>query len=110
MKLPENILILAPHPDDETLMAAGLIRRALAQGALVNVCVVTNGDHLCPDKSKGRRRLQESLNALRLLGVDERNVHFLGYPDTGFDGTCTATMPPCCASLAKPQGALRKSR
>jgi LmbE family N-acetylglucosaminyl deacetylase len=85
MKLPESILILAPHPDDEVLMAAGVIRRALTQGLRVSVCVVSNGDYLCPDKSKGVRRLTESLEALSLLGLDEENVYFLGYPDTGME-------------------------
>ncbi len=85
LHLPNSILVLAPHPDDEILMAAGIIRRALKQSARISVCIVTNGDHMCADTSKGVRRLGESLDALRLLGMDERNIYFLGYPDTGFE-------------------------
>jgi LmbE family N-acetylglucosaminyl deacetylase len=85
MRLPDRVLILAPHSDDEVFMAAGVIRRALAQGAKASVCVVTNGDYLCPDPSKGARRLAESLDALRLLGMEDRDIYFLGYPDTGFE-------------------------
>lgn len=85
MRLPERILVLAPHPDDEILMAAGLIRRGVMQEGDMTVCVVTNGDYLCPDQTKGVRRLRESMEALSLLGVEEKNIHFLGYPDTGFE-------------------------
>jgi LmbE family N-acetylglucosaminyl deacetylase len=85
MRLPDRILVLAPHPDDEVLMAAGVIRRAVGQGAKVSVCIVTNGDYLCPDQSKGGRRLSESLEALGLLGLGQEDVFFLGYPDTGFE-------------------------
>jgi LmbE family N-acetylglucosaminyl deacetylase len=51
----------------------------------VSVCIVTNGDYCCPDKTKGERRLGESLEALKLLGMDESDIYFLGYPDTGFE-------------------------
>lgn len=85
MKLPGNILILAPHPDDETLMAAGIIRRMILDGAKVSVCVVTNGDYMCRDHEKGSRRLLESLDAMRLLGMSEDHLYFLGYPDTGME-------------------------
>ena len=65
-------------------MAAGVIQRAIAQGTRVFVCIATNGDYQCADKTKGIRRLTESLEALALMGLSERYVSFLGYPDTGF--------------------------
>src|ERR1051325_3837894 len=40
----QRVLVIAPHPDDETIGAGGLIQQALAQGSLVKVVVVTNGD------------------------------------------------------------------
>lgn len=90
MKLPpllfqQSILILAPHPDDEVLMAAGLIRRGVLQGAKISVCIVTDGNYLCLDGSKASLRRSESLAALHLLGVGEKDVWFLGYPDTGME-------------------------
>lgn len=84
MILPERILIMAPHPDDEVLMAAGLIRQALETKRMIFVCIVTNGDHRHPNREKGSRRLAESLEALTLLGMAEKDIYFLGYPDTGF--------------------------
>jgi LmbE family N-acetylglucosaminyl deacetylase len=85
MQLPERILILAPHPDDEVLMSAGLIRRAIIEKSHISVVIVTNGDYLCADRSKGSRRLSESLDALEFLGVPQEDVYFMGYPDTGFE-------------------------
>jgi LmbE family N-acetylglucosaminyl deacetylase len=38
------VLVVAAHPDDEALGAAGVIARALAAGRRVFVAVVTNGD------------------------------------------------------------------
>ncbi|MDT4288484.1 PIG-L family deacetylase [Methylomonas sp. MO1] len=40
----ERLLVLAPHPDDETLSSAGLIQQVLQQGGSVRSTVVTSGD------------------------------------------------------------------
>ena len=37
-------MILAPHPDDESLSAAGLAHRVMAEGGSVRSVVVTSGD------------------------------------------------------------------
>ncbi|MER2564967.1 MAG: PIG-L family deacetylase [Myxococcaceae bacterium] len=74
-----DVLVLAPHPDDEVLMAAGVIDRAVKQGLRVEVVLVTNGDFTC--KRDGRVRQAETLTALTKLGVEASRVHFLGYPD-----------------------------
>ena len=45
-RLPlEKTLIIAPHPDDESIAAAGLMQRALAAGGDVRVLFVTDGDN-----------------------------------------------------------------
>lgn len=81
----DRILVLVPHPDDEALLAAGIIRRAVLSGRHVSVAIVTNGDYLCSDYSKGEARLRESLDAMLFLGMEKCNIYFLGYPDTGFE-------------------------
>jgi LmbE family N-acetylglucosaminyl deacetylase len=93
-----RILVLAPHCDDETLGAGGLILAALRSGAQVLVVIATNGDgyvfatmeefaRLYPSAQDyvrmGEVRQQESLAALKVLGVDAENVTFLSYPDRG---------------------------
>jgi LmbE family N-acetylglucosaminyl deacetylase len=76
---PVDAMIVAPHPDDEVLIAAGVIERTRAAGGRVAVVVVTNGDYTC--ERDGNVREGETVDALALLGVSERDVHFLGYPD-----------------------------
>jgi LmbE family N-acetylglucosaminyl deacetylase len=94
----EKLLVLAPHCDDETLSSAGVILAAQRHGMQANVVVATNGDgylfatmeefhQVYPTAADfirlGNLRQQESLNALRVLGVDPGQVIFLSYPDRG---------------------------
>lgn len=87
-----DVLVLAPHPDDEVLMAAGVIDRAVKQGLRVEVVLMTNGDFTC--KRDGRVRQLETLTALAKLGVDESHVHFLGYPDGHLHELTPEPLPP----------------
>lgn len=95
-----RVLVFAPHPDDETIAAGGLIQQALASGGSVRVVFVTNGDgyvdavkaavHSASASSAdflafGERRHQEAVTALRQLGVDAEESRFLGFPDDGID-------------------------
>jgi len=94
----ERILILAPHPDDEAIGCAGIIQKALAAGAEVNVAYLTNGEHnqaafIVYEKRitlrtgefihMGEVRYREAVKAMKLLGLDESHLVFLGYPDFG---------------------------
>ena len=74
-----DLLVLAPHPDDEVLFAGGVLERAVKSGQKVAVIIVTNGDYTC--ERDGYLREAESIGALKSLGVSEKDVHFLGYPD-----------------------------
>jgi len=92
-----RILIIAPHPDDETLAAGGVIAAALKIGSQIRVIVATNGDasyataltwgsHLITKenfKHIANMRQHESLNALTILGLSPEHVHFWGFPDRG---------------------------
>lgn len=79
----ESLMVIVPHQDDEILMTAGIIRRAILENKKVKVVMVTNGDYGCYDYSVGRARLSETLEGLKILGLSEENVIFLGYADTG---------------------------
>lgn len=74
-----DLLVIAPHPDDEVLMAGGVLERAVRAGTRPAVVIVTNGDLSC--ERNGWQRMAESVAALAHLGVPEEAVHFLGYPD-----------------------------
>jgi LmbE family N-acetylglucosaminyl deacetylase len=82
------IVILSPHPDDETLGAGGLIAETCAAGQTVDVVVVTDGagSHL-RSKQYPRQRLvdlrySEVHKAGAELGLMPDRVTFLGLPDT----------------------------
>jgi LmbE family N-acetylglucosaminyl deacetylase len=94
----DRILILAPHPDDESLASGGLIQRAVAAGAKVRVLFATDGDNnpwpqrfverklaiRYADRARwGRRRRSEALAALETLGLPRSSARFLGLPDQG---------------------------
>ena len=85
-------LILAPHPDDATLIAAGVIARAVRANVGVAVAFVTNGDLTCGQD--GAVRESESIRALAQLGLDEPHVYFLGYPDGYLARLGHVTLPP----------------
>lgn len=106
-----RLLIIAPHPDDETLGAGGAIQTAIAQGMEVRVVIVTNGDgqrfaplafnHRLLTKptdyiTDGERRQAESLAALSRLGVSAQDVYFLGYPDGGLTTLWLADWKTSC--------------
>lgn len=76
----KRILIFAPHQDDEALMCSGVITHALANGADVEIGVLTNGD------KKGRKiglaRIKETIKAMECLGLGLDNIIFFGYGST----------------------------
>ena len=85
-------LVVAPHPDDEALIAAGTLARAVESGQRVAVVVLTNGDYDCV--VDGLTREAESIAGLAAVGVDESNVTFLGYPDGALASLGRTPLPP----------------
>ena len=101
----DRILLISPHCDDETLSSGGYIYEAEKAGAQVEVVLVTNGDgerFSTTEESKkimprpedyvatGYLRQKESLAGLKILGVPENQVIFLGYPDGGIKALTTS--------------------
>ncbi len=93
-----RLLVLAPHPDDESLAAGGLIQRALGYGVPACVVFVTDGENnpwpqralerrvwIGPRQRRawGARRRDEADAALRVLGGGAVEVIRLGWPDGG---------------------------
>jgi LmbE family N-acetylglucosaminyl deacetylase len=77
-----SLLVVSPHPDDETLCCAGVIERVAAAGGRVTVVWVTSGDgsmlsmlmvekslFAAPDKVRdlASRRMHEAREATALL-------------------------------------------
>jgi len=86
----KRVLVLAPHPDDETLGCGGTIAKLTAAGAEVHVVVVSDGGKIpLPPGDKQidiiEARKKESEEAAKVLGI--RQIHFLGYPDGELRGS-----------------------
>src|SRR2546428_6283181 len=83
--LGARLLVLAPHPDDEVLGAAGLIEAARRRGADVRVIVATDGgagpDKLGIGKDLAREREAETRRAVAALGLAPASVSFLRAKD-----------------------------
>lgn len=85
MQLQGNIMIIVPHGDDEILMTAGVITSALNNGLDLKVVIATNGDYEAATLEKGWNRMRETLEAVKELGLSQKDVIFLGYADTGME-------------------------
>jgi LmbE family N-acetylglucosaminyl deacetylase len=78
-----RMLVIAPHPDDETLAAGGLITTCTSQQQEVLVAAVTDGEHAYddfPNLAQIRRGEQES--ALARLGVPSQDIRRFELPDS----------------------------
>jgi len=76
-------VVVAPHPDDETLGAGGLIATQRRQGVPVTIIAVTDGEAAYLDAvglAETRRAEQEA--AVRDLGVQASDIVRLGLPDS----------------------------
>jgi LmbE family N-acetylglucosaminyl deacetylase len=95
-----SLLVVSPHPDDESLCCAGVIQRVVRAGGQVAVVWITSGDaawidlllmsrSLFPTPARarelGERRMAEARDATARLGVPPTGQLFLGYPDGGIE-------------------------
>jgi LmbE family N-acetylglucosaminyl deacetylase len=76
-------LIIAPHPDDETLAAGGLIATLRHAGVEVLVVAVTDGENAYHDTpGLGPLRAREQQRALERLGVPLHRIVRFQLPDS----------------------------
>lgn len=80
-----GLLVMAPHPDDETLGCGGMLAWAAERGCLAHVVFLTDGERSHPDAEVDLRRVRrgEALLATTRLGLLPQNISFLGLPDAG---------------------------
>ena len=94
----DSVLVVAPHPDVESLCCGGLIHAARLAGAHVAVVWITNGDAFRWSAMVAERKLHprtgnyrefaalragEARSAAAALGLEPDSLFFLGYPDRG---------------------------
>ncbi len=93
-KIPEfsvddwgKTLVVAPHPDDESLGCGGAIRLLREKKMEVHVLVLSDGTLSHPNSNKfppeKLRQLRENeiIEALKILGVDKKKAEFFRYKD-----------------------------
>jgi len=104
----DRVLVIAPHPDDESIATGGLLQVACAGGAHCRVLLITDGDNnpwpqrwsekrwrLDPAARArwGARRRTEAIAALRVLGVPQADVRCFGLPDLGLTDALMSAAP-----------------
>ncbi len=111
----DRVMIVAPHPDDESLATGGLIQHAIHAGAALRVLYMTDGDDnpwaqlVCEgrwprsaaDRARwGVRRQREALAALARLGLPAHMARFIGLPDQGLTALLLGADPRPVEALA----------
>ena len=82
-----GLVVVAPHPDDESLGCGGLIAAARAAGRPVQLVVISDGcgshthSRLYPPETLRALREAETLRAVAILGLAAEDVTFLRLPD-----------------------------
>lgn len=71
-----NVMIFSPHEDDESICCAGIIKRCIINKTNIKMVLVTTGDH-----SYAKGRIEKTINAMTLLGLEKENIVYLGYGD-----------------------------
>src|SRR5207248_3536639 len=110
-----KLLLILPHPDDESLAFSIILQRAARAGAAIRVVYATDGDNnpwpqrvlqrkwrlTLSDHAKwGQFRRREALDALTILGVNPADVEFLGLPDQGITHLLMSDAEPTLRRLA----------
>ncbi|MBV8156058.1 MAG: PIG-L family deacetylase [Dyella sp.] len=109
-----RLLVVAPHPDDESIATGELIQQVRQSGGQVRIVLLTNGDnnpwpqrwvekrlHIGTDERRrwGERRRGEVAQALAQLGVEPDALQPLGWPDMGITDRLCEHMVPSLAIL-----------
>lgn len=109
------IVVLSPHPDDETLGLGGLIAQARSAGQEVHVVVLTDGAgshpnsiEYPPEKLIDLRKA-EVRAAGEILGMDQACIHHLDLPDTKLHPKGRRSMRRSGSCLSSSAGQVRRT-
>ena len=85
----DNVLIIAPHPDDEVLGCTGLMDILVKSRKSVSVLFLSEGEGIAKHSNYAKEEIIEirrklALKALSSLGINEDKVQFLSFPDGNF--------------------------
>jgi len=100
------VVVVAPHPDDESIGCGGLIAQLCRHGQPVTVLLLSDGALSHPHSlrwtpsARARLRLAEFHAALRALGTDADSTRALQWPDGALPDAGTAGFEAAVAELA----------
>lgn len=81
-----NILVIAPHPDDEVLGCGGMLMRSNAESAKVGWLIITKiSEEYGWDANQVKERINEIEKVRQTLGIQNRHLFELGFPTTRLD-------------------------
>lgn len=89
--MEKRTIVFAPHPDDETLGCGGIIAKKTEKHIPVTIVFMTDGRHSHlheqgiqtnpTPQELAKIRKEEALKATSVLGINEKNIHFLNFTD-----------------------------
>jgi LmbE family N-acetylglucosaminyl deacetylase len=82
----KTVLLFSPHPDDDMFCCAGTLALMAKHRNNIHIFLYTNGDKGSNDPEMTSERMaairtKEEINASKLLGIPEKNIHWLEYHD-----------------------------
>lgn len=77
----KNVMLFAPHEDDEINIYGGIIEQYVKNGSTVRVVFSTNGDY----HGIGKMRIWEAEKVAKKYKIPKENFIFLGYSDSLFN-------------------------
>lgn len=101
-----RILVMVPHPDDESLGCGGLVASLAASGRRFHFVFVTDGgashraSRTWPRERVARQREQEAVEALSRLGAGDAARSFLRLPDAGMPSPASEAGAAALAALS----------
>jgi LmbE family N-acetylglucosaminyl deacetylase len=82
-----TVLVVAPHPDDESFGCGGTLAQLAKKGASLHIAFITDGRASHPfhpvltPKEIAERRKEEAVCAANMLGIGAGNLTFMDAPD-----------------------------
>lgn len=86
MKKNNSVLVVAAHPDDEAIGCFGTLLKHFENKDEINVIFLTDGVSSRGINIKNKEeRKKNCLKVLKIIGLTDKNVFFLNFPDNKMD-------------------------